>query len=602
MSGQPGTPCGILTAMAKEKPPIIDPYSDAEYADLPDEQREFAIKTNGWLRKWRDNPVAFVCEAVGAQPDPWQCDVLDTLMVEDNVALRACHGVGKTAVLSWFVLWFLLTKKDAIIPTTSLTFNKQVRDVLWGTGIARWFQETQNNVPWLTQNFELTQTRLANKNAAGRWYAVGIAPTSIKMEGYHSDNLAAVVDEAKGIQRATWDALQGMRTTGDAKFFVASTPGSKTDEFFKICTQYRETWKSLFVIHPAALKDKLKRPAAKPYSKGGTYYSERVREKWIQERTSEWGADSGVYQRRVIGDFSDLDTNILIPTEWLHAAATRMEGVDGEVWVSCDVARSGRDRTVIFVGHGGTVIAAETVSKDIDGTTAEEAKIVGVGKDPKRPFFRSTYITAQICQRLRREHNAVGIIVDATGVGTGVCDMLEAMNEPVTRIDFGGAPTDRAKDAETRRAKMEKSRIDSHYANVKAEMGQAVRNGFEAGDIALGLLPKEIRDPLIEQASLMEYEFDVSGRMRLIDPDDQEEVAGTGEEVRRSPDHFHSLLLLWWKTGYRMKKGPRSGALNLPSTLTQLGMATGQSYGYTDRMTQRSGVGGQAAWIQTRYR
>ena len=586
------------------KSPIIDPFAaDDEYADLPDEQREFAIKTRGWLEKWRENPVQFVCEAIGAQPDPWQCDVLDTLMVEDNVALRACHGVGKTAVLSWFVLWFLLTKKDAIIPTTSLTFNKQVRDVLWGTGIARWFQETQNNVPWLTQNFELTQTRLANKNAPGRWYAVGIAPTSIKMEGYHSENLAAVVDEAKGIQRATWDALQGMRTTGDAKFFVASTPGSKTDEFFKICTEYRNTWKSLFVIHPAALRDKLKRPEAKPYSRGGTYYSTRVREKWIQERTFEWGPDSGVYQRRVIGDFSDLDSNILIPTDWLHAAATRMEGIDGEIWVSCDVARSGRDRTVILVGHGGTIIAAETVSKDLDETTAEEAKIVGVGKDPKRPFFRSTFVTAQICQRMRKEHNAVGIIVDNTGVGTGVCDWLEANGENVVRIDFGGAPTDRAKDADARRAKIEKSRIDSHYANVKAEMGQAVRNGFEAGDIALGLLPKEVREPLIEQASLMEYEFDVSGRMRLIDPDDQEEVAGTGEEVKRSPDHFHSLLLLWWKTGYRSKKGPRSGALNVPSTLTQLGMAQSQVYnGYTDRMSQRSGVSGQAAWIQTRYR
>jgi phage terminase large subunit len=583
---------------------IIDPFAaDDEYADLPDEQREFATKTRAYMRDWKDNPVHFVCEAIGAQPDPWQCDVLDTLMIEDNVALRACHGVGKTAVLSWFVLWFLLTKKDAIIPTTSLTYNKQVRDVLWGTGIARWFQEAQNNVPWLTQNFDLLTTRLAHKTAPGRWYAVGIAPTAIKMEGYHSENLAAVVDEAKGIQRATWDALQGMRTTDRPKFFVASTPGSKTDEFFKICTQYRETWKALFVIHPAFLRPTLHRPEAKPYSHGGTYYSERVRAEWGRERALEWGENSGVYQRRVIGDFSDLDTNILIPTDWLHAAASRMEGIDGEIWISCDVARSGRDRTVIFAGRGGTVFAAETVAKDLDDTTAVEAKIVGVGKDPKRPFFRSTVVTAEICMRMRREHNAVGIIVDNTGLGTGVCDYLEAKNENVVRIDFGGAPSDRAKDAEARRSKTEKSRIDSHYANVKAEMGQNLRNAFEAGDVALGLLSPEVREPLIEQASLMEYEFDVHGRMRLIDPDDQEEVAGTGEEVKRSPDHFHSLLLLWWRTGYRGRKSPRSGALNVPSTLTQLGMAEPQIYnGYTNRIGQRPGVGGQAAWVATRYR
>jgi hypothetical protein len=38
-------------------------------------------------------------------------------------------------------------------------------------------------------------------------------------------------------------------------------------------------------------------------------------------------------------------------------------------------------------------------------------------------------------------------------------------------------------------------------------------------------LPRQIRDALIAQASLVRYEFDAAGHIRLIDPDDQDELA-----------------------------------------------------------------------------
>src|SRR5690349_18197030 len=69
------------------------------------------------LLDWVDHPVHFVCEALYEQPDPWQCDVLDAIAVEDNVALRACHGVGKTKVEGWAVCWFLATRAMSQIVT-----------------------------------------------------------------------------------------------------------------------------------------------------------------------------------------------------------------------------------------------------------------------------------------------------------------------------------------------------------------------------------------------------------------------------------------------------------------------------------------------------
>src|SRR5712691_1342825 len=294
--------------------------------------------------RWRTEPVRFVMEALGAEPEPWQCDVLDALQEHDNVAVRACHGVGKTACEAWAILHFLLTHPYAKVPTTAPTL-RQVREVLWGE-VHRWWRAATPRLPWLTQQFDLQRTRLAYTDHAAEWFAVGVASSeALNIEGFHAEDLLIVFDEAKGIPRPTWEAVHGMRTTRNAKMLVASTPGGPAGEFHKVFTAYRQTWQSLFVIHPEALRERLGRPATAYHSSRGTYYSSRVRPEWVRERELEWGLDSPVYIARAVGDFPDVADDVLVPYSWLSEAEDRETGGEGETWVACDVARYGRDRT-----------------------------------------------------------------------------------------------------------------------------------------------------------------------------------------------------------------------------------------------------------------
>src|SRR5262245_21688493 len=177
------------------------------------------------LAHWAANPVDFVCQGIRVQPDPWQCDVMDAILIEDNVALRSCHGAGKTAVESWIVIWFLVTHAMSQIVPTAPTFNKQVRDVLWATNIRAWWSKLAHHAPWIYHQFTPLTTRLQHKKHS-EWFAVGVASsTPINTEGYHAPHLLAVFDEAKGVKRLAWEAIQGMRTTQAAKFLVGSTPG-----------------------------------------------------------------------------------------------------------------------------------------------------------------------------------------------------------------------------------------------------------------------------------------------------------------------------------------------------------------------------------------
>ncbi len=559
---------------------------------------------------------------LGITLDPWQCDVLDALMEAESVAIRSAHGLGKTVALATAAIHFATTRPFPKVVMTAPTFNKQVRDVMWAEMHHLW-RGVESRWPWLFRQFVINQTRFQHVEYPTEWFAVGIASSkAVNMEGYHAEHVLVVFDEAKGIPAPAWQAVYGTRTTHEAKLLVASTPGGPTGEFFKVFTKLRSTWKHTFVIHPALLQPLVgvpevmgqdpvtKAPVRGRYSKtGGTYYSTRPRPEWIDLCREEWGEDSPVFIARVIGNFPTLEGDNLIPYDWLARAESLEEGAPGRRVVACDVARYGRDRTTFLVLDGGTALHGETIARTPAESTAPETHTIGTGADPKRPLYRSTVVTADVCARLRREWNADVIVADETGLGGGVVDDLKRRGEPVIPLNFGAAPTDRPLTTEDRQWKLRRHLVDTLYKNLKAEMAWALRRGFEGNGIALGQLRDPRGDaygflaPLIAQTSLVKQDYDAQGRLCIVDPDEQDEYAEAAGnlEGKKSPDHFHALLLGWWVAGggYR-RQIPRAAAV-LPPGLSVFGEPTTQIGRITAGPTG-GGVGGQAGRVERWYR
>jgi hypothetical protein len=61
----------------------------------------------------RKDPVLFVTTCLNAKPQKWQEEALHAIATKPRVAIRSSHGVGKTAFLSWVILWLLLTRVRA---------------------------------------------------------------------------------------------------------------------------------------------------------------------------------------------------------------------------------------------------------------------------------------------------------------------------------------------------------------------------------------------------------------------------------------------------------------------------------------------------------
>ena len=60
-------------------------------------------KARANIQRWRQNPVQFVVEQFGVEPDAWQRDALMAFAdpTKPRISMQACAGPGKSAVLAW---------------------------------------------------------------------------------------------------------------------------------------------------------------------------------------------------------------------------------------------------------------------------------------------------------------------------------------------------------------------------------------------------------------------------------------------------------------------------------------------------------------------
>lgn len=65
------------------------------------------------LDRARQDPVFFVRQVLGGDPWEKQEEILEAVRDHRRVAVRACHGVGKTKVAAWVALWFLYCHKNS---------------------------------------------------------------------------------------------------------------------------------------------------------------------------------------------------------------------------------------------------------------------------------------------------------------------------------------------------------------------------------------------------------------------------------------------------------------------------------------------------------
>lgn len=294
------TPRMAATDAVRMSDPVWDAFNE-RYAPPPPNN----------AGKYRHDPVGFVRDCIifpeGRAPGPYQNDILAHIPTHRRVCARGPHGLGKTTLAAWVVWWFACTRdgEDWKLVTTASVW-RQLQQYLWPE-IHKWARFVRWDVLGMTPPREGRELLdLALKLRTGSAFAVASdQPTAI--EGAHADHILYIFDESKAISDATFDAIEGAFSAGEAYAVAISTPGEPLGRFYDIQRRkkgYEDWWVRAVTLDEAVAAG-------------------QVNTDWATARANQWGEESAVYINRVKGEFASSDEDGVIPLSWLEAANRR---------------------------------------------------------------------------------------------------------------------------------------------------------------------------------------------------------------------------------------------------------------------------------------
>ena len=376
-----------------------------------------AFQARYWVR-----PDLFVRECFawreGEGPTAYQTEILRELPVRKRACVRGPHGLGKTSMNAWLILWFALTRDglDWKMATTAGAW-RQLTKFLWPE-VHKWARR----LDWAKIGREPFDPRhelqtMSLKLSTGEAFAVASNLPDL-IEGAHADHLFYIYDESKAIEDDTFDAAEGAfsgAVAGNEAFAVAtSTPGEPLGRFYDIQKRkpgFEDWW-------------------ARAVTLDEVVEAGRVSIDWALQRSRQWGTASALYIRRVLGDFASDDESGVIPLAWIEAAQAR--------WLEWEESGKPGELEALGIDVGG------------GGDASVLAKLYRVGGlNIKHAVDRLHYDRSKdslaigsVASRTLNTRPNLRTVIDSIGIGSGTLFDLRRSFSRILGFVAGGAARD----------------------------------------------------------------------------------------------------------------------------------------------------------------
>jgi hypothetical protein len=425
--------------------PIYDPAGEQQ------------LMTQIWSPEIARNPEAFVLFAFPwGQPNTplahfkgprtWQRKVLRRLAkhIKDNdgkvnmdtlrMAVSSGRGIGKSALVSWLVLWMLSTQIGSTV-IVSANSEAQLRSVTWGE-LTKWAAMIVNGHWW-----EISATKLVPakwvcelverdlKKGTRYWAAEGKLWSEENPDSYagvhNHDGMMLIFDEASGIPDPIWSVGAGFFTENVLhRYWLAfSNPRRNHGYFFETFHAKRDFWDTMSV-DSRTVEDTDK-----------NVYAQII---------AEYGEDSSQAKVEVYGEFPSAGDDQFITGHMVDDAMRRDKHKDmtAPIVIGVDPARGGADSTVIIVRQGRDIVAIKRYNGDDTMTTV-----------------------GHVIEAIEQYHPTLTVI-DEGGLGYGVLDRLNEQRYKVRGVNFGW-----------------KAKNSIMWGNKRAEMWGAMREWLKTAAI-----------------------------------------------------------------------------------------------------------------------
>jgi len=444
-----------------------DPAAD----DLDSRLDKFAADPLGFVRwafPWGEDGSLL---AGASGPEKWQAEVLSDLGRElasrrrgrkparngpVQIAVASGHGVGKSALVAWLIIWAMATARGTRGVVTANT-EIQLKTKTWAE-LAKWFRLSR-----VKRGFRLTGTALQARDAeAAKSWRIDMVPWSLNQTesfaGLHNQGLRIVLvfDEASAIPDPVWEVTEGALTDSGTEIIwaVFGNPTQASGRFRECFGRRGHRWLSRHVdSRETALTNRA-----------------QIRN-WIED----YGEDSDFIRVRVKGEFPRSSSRQFIGADLADAARARTCAADREAprVMGVDVARFGDDQSVILLRQGQRIEGEILRFRGID----------------------LMQLAARVDERIG-EVEPDAVFVDGAGIGGGVIDRLRQLGRRVHDVNGGEA-----------------ARRKREYVNRRAEMWARMRHWLKESDIPDDpVLAADLTGP--------EYGFDAKGRIQLEKKED----------------------------------------------------------------------------------
>lgn len=437
------------------------------------------------LRRWLHYPIEFVRENFHAEPDRWQADVLHNYSEPGKIriAMQACAGPGKSAVLSWCGWHFLATHAEQHHHpngyAVSITADN-LRDNLWKE-FAVWHERSS----FLKREFVWTAEKLFHRSHPGTWWIKArafrqTADAEAKgrtLSGLHAKRIIYLLDEAGDMPpQLVRTAAQGLTNCEVGKILLAGNPTSLEGALYHVVKNEAGRW---MVTRVTGDPDDPKR-------------SKRIDIEEARAAIRQYGRDNPWVKAYILGQFPPSSINALLGPDDVYESFKRRlaDHVYATVQkrLGIDVSRFGDDRTIIFPRQGRRAFNPVVMRNQ-----------------------RTNAIAARVIQAKYKWGSEMEFIDDTGGWGAGVID--QALLAGVTLI-----PLNMAGDAP-----------DPRYFNMRSYLHFKAAEWVKTG----GWLPEV--PGLVTEATAATYYFH-EGKLRVEEKDQIKKRIGF------SPDQWDAFI------------------------------------------------------------
>jgi hypothetical protein len=444
-------------------------------------------------RPYDGDPVGWVSNKVNGFLTRDQQLIVCSVRDHRYTAVHSAHDLGKSFTAGNVAAWWIDSHPlgQAIVVSTAPTFP-QVRAILWKE-IGR--AHRAGNLP-------------GRVNQTEWWYGpelvgFGRKPADTNPEafqGIHALYVLVVIDEACGVSKTIFDAVDTLVTNENCRVLAIGNPDDPSAHFADVCKP-GSGWN---VIHldglqspnftdepiPARLRPLLLSPT------------------WVEERRQRWGEASPLFVSKVRGKFPvDADDGVV---RWSKAARCLIPSDDEPAPEALVPVELGVD-----VGAGG------------DFTSIRERRGQRAGRVWRDHSRDSELVVGKIIMAIH-ETGATRVKIDSIGIGWGVAGHLrdkrkEGVHDAeIISVNVGEGSTDPKRFPKLR---------DQIWWEVGRELCE---------DGAWDLSTMEDGEDTVAQLIAPKYDLDSSGRIK-VEPKDE-----TRKRIGRSPDDADALLLAFY--------------------------------------------------------